>query len=165
MGEKMEPEFRAFLENAEPFAGLYDEQLNAIASSARVVWFDSGQPIIQAEETGDSAFLVLSGTVTVADGGAPEGYQKPLGPGTLIGEMAMLTEVAYAATVVAAEHSRALAISRDALYQVMESDPEIAEHFSAKLLGRLSSIAEDLREVDDRFEALNVSLERAGEAA
>ena len=47
----------------------------------------------------------------------------------------------------------------------MESDPEIAEHFSAKLLGRLSSIAEDLREVDDRFEALHVSLERAGEAA
>jgi hypothetical protein len=47
----------------------------------------------------------------------------------------------------------------------MEADPSIAEHFSEKLVQRLSSLADDLRAVDDRFEALEDSLERAADAA
>ncbi len=101
----------------------------------------------------------------VADESAPAGFQEPLGPGTLIGELAMLTEVTYVATVIAAEQVRSLAITRDALYHVMEADPSIAEHLSGKLVRRLSSLADDLRSVDDRFEALQVSLEAAADAA
>ncbi len=161
----MDSELRAFLENAELFKGLYGHQIDAIAAATEVAWFDSGEAITQADEPGAVAFIVLEGSVVVADTAAPDGYQEPLGPGTLIGELAMLTEVAYVATVVAAEQVRALAIPREALYEVLEADPAIAEHLSDKLLRRLSSLADDLRMVDDRFEALQVSLERAAEAA
>lgn len=158
-------ENRELLEYVELFSGLNGAQIDAISAAADLAWFDSGDAITEAEEPGHSAFLVLSGTITVADATAPSGYQEPLGPGTLIGELAMLSEVSYAATVVAAEPVRALAITREALYQVLEGDPSIAEHFSAKLVCRLSSLADDLRAVDDRFEALETTLQRADEAA
>jgi len=155
----------AFLENAELLRGLESEQIEAIAAATDLAWFDGGQAITQADAPGAAAFIVLSGSVMVADATVHAGYQEPLGPGTLIGELAMLSEVCYAATVVAAEPVRALAIQRDALYQVMEADPSIAEHFSGKLVQRLSSLADDLRAADDRFEALEDSLERAADAA
>lgn len=161
----MDWEDRALLESANLFKGLQDEQIDAIAAAGELVWFDGGEAITQAGEPGAAAFVVLSGSLTLADSAMPEDLQEPLGPGTLVGELVMLTEVSYAATVVAAEPVRALAIPREALYQVMEADPSIAEHFSAKLVQRLSSLAEDLRAVDDRFEALETTLERAADAA
>lgn len=161
----MQSENRELLANAELLNGLYGEQIDAIAAASDMAWFDSGEAITQAGEPGGAAFLVLAGTMMVADATAPSGYQEPLGPGTLVGELAMLSEVSYAATVVAAEPVRALAVTREALYQVMEADPSIAEHFSAKLVQRLSNLAEDLRGVDDHFEALESTLQRASDAA
>ncbi len=153
------------LENVQLFRGLSNDQLASIAECAEVMWFDGGQAVTQADEPGAAAFLVLEGSVMVADARAPAGFQEPLGPGTLIGELAMLTDVSYAATVIAAEQVRALAITRHALYDVMEADPSIAEHLSGKLVRRLASLADDLRSVDDRFEALEVSLEAVADAA
>ncbi|RIA55970.1 Crp/Fnr family transcriptional regulator [Dichotomicrobium thermohalophilum] len=161
----MHVEDRALLENVELFKGLSDAQIDAIAAATDIAWFDSGQPITEAEEAGAAAFVILEGSVMVADTSAPDGFQEPLGPGTFVGELAMLTEVSYAATVVAAEPVRALAITRATLYEVMEADPSIAEHFSAKLVRRLSSLADELRAVDDRFEALEISLQRIADAA
>jgi CRP-like cAMP-binding protein len=145
--------------------GLSEAQLDLIHAVADVAWFDKGAAITQAGEWGTAAYLVVSGNVIVADAPANSGYQDILGPGTFIGELAMLTEVTYAATVVAAEPLRALVIQREALYAVLEDAPEIAEHISDKLARRLSSLADDLRAVDERFEALETSLERIPDAA
>lgn len=161
----MKHEALDFLAGVQLFNGLSVDQLKSIAECTDIVWFDSGAAMTQAGEPGASAFLVVEGVVTVADAAAPSGFDEPMGPGTLVGELAMLTEVCYSATVVAAEPVRALAITREALHQVMEADPSIAEHCSGKLVRRLSGLADDLRAVDDRFESLQTSLERSAEAA
>jgi len=155
---------RDFLKSAELFKQLSDEQIDAIAGCAEVTWFDKGGALTTVDDWGAAAFFVVSGSVMVADASVKSGYQDPLGPGTLVGELAMLTEVTYAATVVAAEPVRALVIDRDALYKVLEADPAIADHICEKLSGRLSSLADELREVDERFEALETSLQRAATA-
>jgi len=156
---------RELLENAQLFKGLSSDQIGAILSCAEKTWFDTGGALTNVDEWGAAAFLVISGSVIVADATAQSGYQEPLGPGTFIGELAMLTEVSYAATVVAAEPVSALVIERDALHAVLEEDPEIAEQMSDTLAARLSQLAEDLRFVDDRFEALETSLQRVADAA
>ncbi|MFP3921346.1 MAG: Crp/Fnr family transcriptional regulator [Dichotomicrobium sp.] len=151
---------RDFLGTVDIFKGLSDEQIDAIAACADITWFDTGGAITYVDNWGEAAFLVLSGSVMVADAAETSGYREPLGPGTLLGELAMLTEVSYAATVVAAEPVSALVIERDAFYRVLEDDPTIAEHIADRLAVRLSGLAEDLRLVDDRFEALESSLQR-----
>lgn len=156
---------RDFLDNAPLFMGLSSEQIDAVFNCTERAWFDTGEALTQAGDPGAAAFMVLSGSVMVADACEASGYQDPLGPGTFIGELAMLTEVDYAATVVAAEPVSALVIERDALYRVLEADPAIAEHISDKLTLRLTSLTAELRMVDERFEALENSLQRASKAA
>ncbi len=156
---------RMFLENTQLFSGLSAERIAALESCACVVWFEKGGAITKVDEWGSAAYLVVSGSVMVADASATSGYQEPLGPGTFIGELAMLTEVSYAATVVAAEPVRTLVFTRQAVYRVLESDPDIAEHLSDRLALRLSALAQELRAVDERFEALGASLQRAESAA
>jgi len=154
-----------FLANTPLFKGLSEAQIEAIAACADIAWFDKGGAITQVDEWGSAAYLLLTGSVMVADATEASGYQEPLGPGTMIGELAMLTEVSYAATVVAAEPVSTLVIERDALHVVLEEDPAIAEFMSGKLTARLTNLAEDLRLVDGRFEALEISLQRAADAA
>lgn len=156
---------KTILGESQLFDGLSEAQVDAIYAVSEVAWFDKGAAISQAGEWGEVAFLVISGAVIVADATVKAGYHDPLGPGTFIGELAMLTEVTYAATVVAAEPVRALVIAREALYSVLEHDPEIAEHLAAKLTFRLSSIAQELRAVDERFETLETTLLRTPDAA
>lgn len=156
---------RLLLGEFQLLKGLSDGQLDAIHAAAEVAWFDSGTAITQAGDWGAAAYLVVSGSVMVADASASSGYPEPLGPGTFIGELAMLSEVSYAATVIAAEPVRVLAIERDALYAVLEADPDIAEHMSSMLAHRLSSLAEELRAVDERFETLETSLQHVADAA
>lgn len=156
---------KTILGESQLFDGLSEAQVDAIYAVSEVAWFDKGSAISQAGEWGEVAFLVISGAVIVADATVKAGYHDPLGPGTFIGELAMLTEVTYAATVVAAEPVRALVIAREALYSVLEHDPEIAEHLAEKLTLRLSSIAQELRAVDERFETLETTLLRTPDAA
>ncbi|KAI93743.1 protein kinase [Rhodomicrobium udaipurense JA643] len=70
---------------------------------------------------------------------------EPIGPGTLIGEMAMLVETVYPLTVEASERVRALALRRGRLTRVMQRDPGIARQLADNLLLRLRSFAQDLR--------------------
>jgi len=154
---------RESIESAYLFSDLSNEQIDAITRLSEIVRFDAGDVITQADKPGEAAFLIVSGTASVEDGTPASGFQEPLGPGTFIGELAMLSEVTYSATVVAAEPVQALEVSRAALYEVMERDPLIAEHILEKLTARLSHLADELRAVDERFEALEESLERASE--
>ncbi len=156
---------RELLEQAHLFKGLSAAQIDAIEAVSELTWFDAGTAITVADDWGTAAYLVLYGTVTVADATYTASDDEPLGPGTLIGELAMLTEVTYAATVVAAEPVRALVIEREALYTVLESDPAIAEHMSDKLSARLTELATELRQVNTRFQALETSLRYMSDAA
>ncbi len=77
----------------------------------------------------------------------------------LVGEMAMLTDTVYTLDVVAEARVRALAISREELFAVMETDLSIAEHLVDKITERLIFLARDLREVDVRFAMVEASLD------
>ena len=143
------------------FQGLSPEQLSAIASSAKKSFFESDATIVEAEKTGDTAYLILSGKA-VSRPPEGEGYvPEELGAGTLIGELAMLVDTVYSVTIVAEGRVRALAISRTSLYEVMEADPSISHHFQEILFSRLTSLAHDLREVDAKFAALEETLDIA----
>jgi CRP-like cAMP-binding protein len=144
------------------FRNLDSALLHRVLHCARHVRFERGEAIITEGENGKGAFLILSGLAVMS--GAP--HSEPFAddqllPGTLVGELAMLSDIVFSTTVVATQPVQALAIDRDALYRLMENEPELADHFSDRLLARLISIADDLRAVDMQFEALENSLQHA----
>jgi CRP-like cAMP-binding protein len=129
------------------FAGLRPLQITEIARNAERVKFRPGDTLTAAGTQGDGAYLIVSGAaVRVLH---PGDATEPIVPGSLIGEMAMLVEHEYGATVVARDRVLCLKITRAALHAQMLDDPALAHHFERHLRDRLSRVAEDLREIDN----------------
>ncbi|MDX2263362.1 MAG: cyclic nucleotide-binding domain-containing protein [Hyphomicrobiales bacterium] len=142
------------------FQGLTQAQIGAIAAAGKKCFFEAGETIIRSGEDGSAAYLILSGRARVSEPVDPAADVNLL-PGSFTGELAMLVEMTYSTTVVASERIRALSIQRSALLPVMEADPTIARHFSDKLMQRLLDLAEELRQVDAQFAAIEAAFEDA----
>jgi CRP-like cAMP-binding protein len=136
----------------EIFQGLKPLQITEIARRAERIVFRPGQIIVHARAPGDGAFVIVSGEAVALSGTAGRVEREPIEPGSLIGELAMLTEHDYNVTVVAQGPVRALKITRDALRAQMLDDPGLAEHLSARISARLRNIAEELRRIDSVLE-------------
>lgn len=129
------------------FCGLKPLQLTEIARRAERMVFRSGGAITEAGAPGDGAYLIVSGdAVRVPELRSDE--PEPIEPGSLIGELAMLIDHAYGATVVAQNRVHCVKILRSALYEQMQADPAMADHFSSALVARLTRVALEMRRID-----------------
>ena len=129
------------------FAGLQPLQLTEIARHAERIKFRRGAVIIRAGEAGDAAYLIVAGRAERMPDAASR-VPEPVEPGSLLGEMAMLVEHVYSATVVAAEGVRCLRLSRAAVHAQMRDDPSLAEHLQQHITQRLLTLALELRAID-----------------
>ncbi len=103
--------------------------------------FPKGTIIIREGEAGNSAYIIASGQCEVRKmiNGAPQ-VLKTLGPGEVFGEMAVLTESARTATVVATADTTALVVSGP----VMQQELALLKPWMARLL---QTIAERFRDL------------------
>jgi CRP-like cAMP-binding protein len=114
----------------------------AIGSETRRVRRD--EALFQAGETADAGFVVQAGAIRVSshDEG---GYRDVVaGPGTLIGELALLVEMQRPSSAVAIADSLVLRISRSMFQRVLEGHPEAARRLRDDLAGRTSQAASDM---------------------
>lgn len=132
----------------ELFQGLKPLQITEIARRADRIVFRPGDVIVAEDTMGDAAILIVAGDAARVSGPGCAGEDEPVVPGSLVGEMAMLVDAVHSSTVVARSAVRALRISRTELLEQMEADPALAEHFVARISGRLSRLAAELRAVD-----------------
>ena len=136
------------LENLPIFKGLSRKQLGSIVEAAAKQFFETGDNLIIKDEPGDTAFLILTGAAKCLHFPGSPLASDQIGPGALVGELAMLVDTIHTLTVQARGRLRALALRREALRQVMERDAAIAQHISDNLLARLQNFARDLRRLD-----------------
>jgi len=129
------------------FATLKPLQLTELARQAERIAFRPGSTITTAGAPGDGAYLIVSGEAARVPKGA--GPAQPIEPGSLVGELAMLTEHVYGVTVVAQSRVNALKITRAGLHAQMRDDPRLAEHFTGLLTERLTQVAAEMRSIDE----------------
>ena len=135
----------------ELFQGLKPLQITEIARQAERIVFKTGDRITAAGQQASAAFLVVSGEANWLDPGN-SGAPEPVEAGSLIGEMAMLIEHEYGATVIAAGPVRCLKLNRTAMHAQMLDDPALAEHLTAKITARLTRVARELQAIDADFD-------------
>ena len=82
-----------------------------------------------------------SGAFRVSD---DSGAELVVGPGTLIGELALVVAMPRPSTVVALEHSSVIRIARSLFQRVLESDPAAALRLRDEFANRTSQIASDI---------------------
>jgi alkyl hydroperoxide reductase subunit AhpC/uncharacterized protein (DUF924 family)/CRP-like cAMP-binding protein len=104
----------------------------------QTVKFSTGDTIISEGEDGNTAFLIVSGSVEVSVGRAPRAkILGRLGAGEVFGEMCLIEPGPRSATVKAVTHTECVATSYDDFIPAMQSDPERASIVTKTLVRRL----------------------------
>lgn len=116
------------LNNVSIFSPLSDEEIEKLAQESTRRVYAPGEAIVRKGQEGNSMFVVLRGVVNV---------QLPQNDGVktintlrendYFGEMSLLTGMPRSATVVAAEETEVLRISKHALKPIFEANPELVK--------------------------------------
>jgi small-conductance mechanosensitive channel/CRP-like cAMP-binding protein len=115
-----------------------------LAQATKVHVYSRGEAILHAGAAGDSMFVVHNGTVSVrlSDADTPGGYEvAQLGPGSVFGEMALLTGEKRAADVIALTDVLTLEIGKESLQPILLDHPELAGAISEKVIERRDHLA------------------------
>ncbi|HEX2501176.1 MAG TPA: mechanosensitive ion channel family protein [Methylomirabilota bacterium] len=127
------------LRGVEFLEALTSEQLEHLASEARIVPYPVGGAVVRQGDEGDSLFLVAGGRVEVsvhAPTGGAERRLATLGPGDYFGEMSLLTGAPRSATIRAVEETGLVVLRKEALRPLLVADPTVLERLSKTLARR-----------------------------
>lgn len=113
----------ALLRRLDFFTGAPGHVLAAVAKEALEVTFPAGQVVMSRGEEGDSLFIVVKGHVRIDIGDL---HVDDLGPGSVIGELALLVAEARSATVTALDECLLLRLSKAVFDELLLDHPEVA---------------------------------------
>ena len=116
------------------FDSFTPREVARISSHGRRVKLPEGWSPIWEQTPADKAYILLTGTVSVRRG-SDEIAQ--LGPGDVVGEVAIVGESLRTATVVALTPLEAIHFTDDAVRELMEEMPSFHEQLSAVARSRL----------------------------
>ncbi|MFK7764381.1 MAG: ABC transporter transmembrane domain-containing protein [Roseobacter sp.] len=116
------------LEATDMFSTLDRKQLRLLAFGAKWFHAEAGETIFRMdEEPTDGAYMLLSGTADLCNTSVePEEIVITVGPGTLVGELALIRNVPRALTMRAASDVEALRLGAEEFLAVVENDASTA---------------------------------------
>jgi CRP-like cAMP-binding protein len=114
------------------FSECSKKELTEIAGATTPVSLSKGRVLVREGEPGNEAYVITSGTALVERKGARVAM---LGPGDVIGEMALLVPGPRTATVTADTDLEVLVMNRREFGQLLEDIPD----FTIQLLRNLAS--------------------------
>lgn len=131
------------------FPSLNDDTLAYVAQNAREMRVAGGDRICEEGESGDAAYLILSGRVQVSKHLAlgTQHLLNELLPGQFFGELALVEDVPRMASVDALEETVLLVITKDDFQELVAQHPEAAIPVLRSIGARLRD--SDQRSIDD----------------
>ena len=163
------------LRQVELFEHLTDDQLALLAAQSRELSFRRHAVLMTEGDAGESMYVMTSGLakVFVSDEDGKELVLHQLGPGAVIGDIALLDDEPRSASASTLEKSTALMIGKGAFLECLRESPEMGINIIRSLTQRLRratdgsrSLALDnvYRRLADKLQELAVE-ESAGEGA
>jgi Cyclic nucleotide-binding domain len=130
------------LASAPMFSHLPPEGLAELARASVAAEYAPGQTLCEQDEHGEEVFILLDGEVLILRGrGGDEHIISVEGPGSLIGEMAVVDPAPRSATVRAGAHGvHVLRLNGDAFRDVLNANPTIASSIIRTLAQRLRGV-------------------------
>ena len=121
------------------FRGLSSAELARINDLLGRTRFQAGAMILTATQPGEVAYIVLEGTlkVSVVQATGQELTLALLGPGEMVGELALADRVGRSADVVALEAATLLWLDRNAFGRLRREMPAVTENLLSLLARRL----------------------------
>lgn len=132
------------------FAGFDEEHLRLLAFSAEGHSLPAGMVLHEAGQPLHSAYVITKGLVTASRGEE----SRSLGPGTLIGERALIVQARAMETVRVAEAAQVLQIRRAVFRRFLDEYPDMAAAIRARIAGRVVQSAADYNRIARRIGAI-----------
>lgn len=134
------------------FHGFSAEQLRLVAFGTEHLNMAKGRELYREGEAADCGFLILNGSVNlVEDKAANRRIVHTAGPGTLLGELALVAPGARSTGAVAATDCEVIRISRSLFRRVLEEYPELAAELHAAMSRRFGKFIDDVAKLEKRF--------------
>jgi CRP-like cAMP-binding protein len=133
----------ALLERVPTLRLLGTDALRVLAIGSEQREFERGDLLFTVGEDADAGFVVQRGAFRVSmDDGS--GYEIVVGPGTLIGELALVVAMERPSTALSLDRSTVIRIPRSLFQRVLDSDPAAARRLRDELATRASQVASDI---------------------
>jgi CRP/FNR family transcriptional regulator, cyclic AMP receptor protein len=116
------------------FSGCNRRQLEHIARATDEVRLREGTILMEEGEVGRECFVIADGEAVVSIDGEPVAQ---LGPGDIVGEMALVDQKPRSATVVAETPLRAVVMTRMEFAEVVDAAPTVGRKIMRTLAERL----------------------------
>ncbi len=124
-----------FLKQVPLFREIPGEQVAGILPIVDEVSFQQGDQIIRQGDAGDALYIIVEGEVEIEIDG--RNMDRVLGSRDVIGELAILTGDARAATCTARSEVLTLRVSHDSFWELMRERPEVTIGVMRIVLGYL----------------------------
>ena len=134
----------AFFEQVPSFAVLGKPALRILAIGAETKQLPSGAVLFYAGELADGGYVVQEGSLLLEPNSPLEGEQFTAGPGSLVGELALLTDTVCAATAIAKGPTVVIRISRSLFKKMLEGYPAAAVKLRDIMTARLDAWTREL---------------------
>ena len=118
------------------FEGFSDADLDRVAQLADDVEVEEGELLIDQGRVGQECFVIESGQAEVFVG---EEHLVTVGPGSMVGEMALIDRRPRTATVVATTSMALLAFDTKAFQKLLSEMPKAEERVHALLAARIKA--------------------------
>lgn len=127
------------------FAGIAPAKLKLLAFTSERVEYRAAETLFHQGDEGDAAFVILSGKADVlVDSPSGEIKLAELGENAIVGEIAILCDVARTATVRASTPLEVLRITKENFFRLLMDFPEMTLEVVRVLAARLSRTSAEL---------------------
>jgi CRP-like cAMP-binding protein len=134
----------AFLSKVPALGRLGDGALRSLAIAGETYSVQPGEVVFTAGDVADGALVVQQGTLSLK---SERGDEIVAGPGTLLGESALLTETRRPATATAREACTLLRLPRATFLKVLDSYPDAAQRLRDVYAARTDQWAREMENV------------------
>jgi len=135
----------AFLQRVPALAVLGRDALRILAIGTENRYVHEGVTLFSEGEQADGAYVVQEGSFDLVT--RDNGAATVVGPGALIGEVALISETRRPVSAVAREPSTVVRIPRQLFLKMLESEPDAALRMRDALAARVNQTAAEFTRV------------------
>ncbi|OYR11881.1 cyclic nucleotide-binding domain-containing protein [Brucella grignonensis] len=130
------------------FESFTPEQLRLLAFGAERLVLRAGRELFREGQSADCGYIVVSGNITLFHD-ANEGRItiRPVGPGAMLGEMALIAQTTRLTGAMAEEETEVIRISRAIFRRILEEYPEAAASLHAHISKNLLQLIADIEKI------------------
>lgn len=136
------------LRQVQMFSDFHDEHLRLIAFGSQKISHVQGYELFREGQATDGGYVVVSGQIELLSFQNENVTSLGLfGPGSLLGEIALISMNKRVGTAIVRQDCEVLKISRIVMHRILNEYPELAVSLQRKISASIISFTKDLEKV------------------